>query len=60
MSAYYTKIQAETQEEAKLKAKEEIDRIDFMRQPTLYSITKSSDEEGKEVWTATIKYYGLD
>ena len=60
MSAYYTRIYGETQEEAKRKAAEEINRMDFMRQPSLYSVTKGLDEEGKEVWTATIKYYGLD
>ena len=60
MSAYYTRIYGATEIEAKDKAKEEIARMDFMRQPALYSVTKGLDEEGKEVWTATIKYYGLD
>lgn len=60
MSAYYTKIYAPTEEEVRQKAKEEIDRIDFMRQPSLYSVLPGSSLEGKEGWVATIKYWGLD
>jgi hypothetical protein len=60
MSAYYTRIKGSTKEEAELKAKEEIARMDYMRQPSLYNVTKGLDEEGNEIWTAVIKYWGLD
>jgi hypothetical protein len=60
MSAYYTRIYGETQEEAKRKAAEEIDRMDYMRQPSLYSVTKQLNDDGQEVWMAIIKYYGVD
>jgi len=60
VSAYYKRILGETQEEARHKAAEEILRMDRMTQPAIYSVTKGLNEDGQEIWTATIKYYGLD
>lgn len=62
MSAYYLKVTAKTREEAEKKAAEEIKRIDFMRQPSLYSVAwhKPADQVGLGEWVATIKYWGVD
>lgn len=59
---YYTKVYGNTKEEAEKKAEDEIKNIDFMRQPTLYSVSQvnPADECAKGIWCAVIKYWGLD
>lgn len=62
MSANYLKVYGATKEEAEKKAYEEIERIDFMCQPSFYSISwvEPIEFEKNGQWVATIKYWGLD
>lgn len=56
MSAIYIVFNGKTKEEAEQKAREEIKKIDFMRQPMLESVVQKEDG----TWKATIKHWGLD
>lgn len=56
MSATYIKVKAPTEKEAREKAQAMIKEIDYMRQPSLYSVQQ--DKEGN--WEAIVKQWGLD
>lgn len=62
MSAYYSKVYGQTKEEAEQKARDQISKMDYMRQPSLYAVTPvdNSEQKSQGLWCAVIKYWGLD
>lgn len=60
MSATYMKVYGATKKEAEDKARAEIKKLDFMRQPSLHSLQPDTPGDLEGRWIAVIKYWGLD
>lgn len=60
MSAYFTKLYGCNKEDVEAKAKDYMNKLDYMRQPTLYGIELVDPKNPKGEWVAIVKYWGLD
>lgn len=60
MSAYFTKIYADSETALKEKANKTMKDLGFMRQPEISKVGVFQGDDNKVQWYAIIKYWGLD
>lgn len=60
MSAYFTKLYGCNKEDVEKKAKDHMAKMDYMRQPSLHSVSPVDPKNLNGEWVAVVKYWGLD